>query len=42
MRLMPSPLDLKANASFTFLAWLCSTVRRPSFVPAVEVGYLSR
>jgi hypothetical protein len=36
MRRMPSPLDRKANASFTFLAWLCSTVRRPSCLPSAR------
>jgi hypothetical protein len=36
MRRMPNPLDRSANASFTFLAWLCSTVRRPSFFPSAR------
>ena len=41
MRRMPSPLDRRANAAFTFLAWLCSTVRRPSCFPDCYVGVMT-
>jgi hypothetical protein len=36
MRRIPSPFERMANAAFTFLAWLCSTVRRPSCFPSAR------